>query len=83
MKEILITAAALVFTAGTAFADCVKNIETTAVPPGIDREFTTASISASSEMHQKTALVLKKTDRLPGNAETTVASPESAVARMQ
>lgn len=83
MKEILIAAVAMVFAAGTAFADCVKNIESTATSPGIDYEFKTASISAPSNTPQETALVLKKTDRLPGNADAAVASPESAVARMR
>jgi len=84
MKKVLIIAAAMVVSAGAAFAECAKGIETTAAAPGVDREFKTASIAPPTEPAQKPVLVLRKMDRLPGNLETAVvASPESALARMQ
>ena len=84
MKKVLIIAAAMVVSAGAAFAECAKSIETTAATPGVDREFKTASISPPTEPAQKPILILRKMDRLPGNVETAVvASPESALARMQ
>lgn len=83
MKKVLIIAAAMFVSAGAAFAECAKGIETTAASPGVDREFKTASIAPPTEP-AKPVLVLRKMDRLPGNVETAVvASPESAVARMQ
>lgn len=84
MKTVLIVAAAMVVSAGAAFSECVKSIDTSSAAPGVDREFKTASIVPPTEPAQKPVLVLRKMDRLPGNMETAVvASPESALARMQ
>ncbi|WP_284777488.1 hypothetical protein [Agrobacterium sp. lyk4-40-TYG-31] len=82
MKPILIIAAMIGFSASAALADSVVNKNmNTSIP--VDREFKTASITPPVEPAQKPILVLKKTDRLPGNAEAATASPQSALLRMQ
>ncbi|KAA3509916.1 hypothetical protein RMS29_006720 [Agrobacterium rosae] len=82
MKAVLIIAAMVGISASAAFADpIVQPSINTSIP--VDREFKTASIAMPTEQAQKPVLVLKKTNRLPGNTETATASPQSALARMQ
>ncbi|WP_416408689.1 hypothetical protein [Agrobacterium rosae] len=82
MKAVLIIAAMVGISASAAFADpIVRPSINTSIP--VDREFKTASIAMPTEQAQKPVLVLKKTNRLPGNTETATASPQSALARMQ
>ncbi|KQO81286.1 hypothetical protein [Rhizobium sp. Leaf262] len=82
MKPVLIIAAMIGFSASAAMADCMLNKNINASIP-VDREFKTASITPPTEPAQKPVMVLKKTDRLPGNTETAVASPQTALQRMQ
>lgn len=82
MKPILVIAAMIGFSASAAMADCVMNKNTSA-SISVDREFKTASITPPTEPAQKPIMILKKTDRLPGNAESVVGSPQSALLRMQ
>lgn len=82
MKPILIIAAMIGFSASAAIADCVINKNINASIP-VDREFKTASITPPTSPAEKPVMVLKKTDRLPGNTETEIASPQSALLRMQ
>ncbi|POO57358.1 hypothetical protein [Agrobacterium rosae] len=82
MKAVLIIAAMVGISASAALADPIAQPSiNTSIP--VDREFKTASIAMPTEQAQKPVLVLKKTNRLPGNTETATASPQSALARMQ
>ncbi len=82
MKTILVIAAMIGFSAPAALADCIAHEKINASIP-VDREFKTASITPPTEPAQKPIMVLRKTDRLPGATETAVASPQSALQRMQ
>jgi hypothetical protein len=82
MKTVLIIAAILGVSASATLADCLSHQNINASIP-VDREFKTASISQPTEPAQKPVLVLKKTDRLPAMTETAIASPQSALQRMQ
>ncbi len=82
MKSILIIACALGMTAPAALADCIGHQKVNASIP-VDREFKTASIAPPTDAAEKPVLILKKTDRLPGVTQAAVASPESALQRMQ
>ena len=82
MKPVLIIAAMIGFSASAAMADSLTNLNIDSKIP-VDREFKTASITAPTSPAPKPVMILKKTDRLPGNADTVIASPQSALLRMQ
>jgi hypothetical protein len=82
MKAALIIAAMVGISASAVLADSIAQPTINASIP-VDREFKTASIAMPTEHTQKPVLVLRKTSRLPGNSETAIASPQSALERMQ
>ncbi|NTJ42470.1 hypothetical protein G6L28_07635 [Agrobacterium larrymoorei] len=82
MKAILIIAGALGMTASAALADCINHTNVNASIP-VDREFKTASIAPPTGPVEKPVLILKKTDRVAIATQGAVASPESALQRMQ